>query len=108
MRAGFTCDSTADWITGSQLGGAWPSIALCPAVIGSARSARTCERWGSLTGRTGFGTLGIISKGIFFFLSSYDDVSKTKKRRKFSRFLGKRQTRETVEIKAFFFGNEFS
>lgn len=88
MRAGFTCDSTADWITGSQLGGAWPSIALCPAVIGSARSARTCERWGVSLEEQGF-ALGIISKGIFFFFfSSYDDVFKTKKEKKIKQIFG--------------------
>lgn len=35
LRAGFTCDSTADWITGGREGGAALSIALSAAVIGS-------------------------------------------------------------------------
>lgn len=34
LRAGFTCDSTADWITGGREGGAALSIALSAAVIG--------------------------------------------------------------------------
>lgn len=38
LRAGFTCDSTADWITGGREGGAALSIALSAAVIGSPRS----------------------------------------------------------------------
>lgn len=63
MRAGFTCDSTADWITGSQVGGASPSIALCPPVIGLARSPVPAS-----SGRTGFSTWNYFAVCFFFLI----------------------------------------
>lgn len=79
IEAGFTCDRTADWITGGREGGATLSIALSEVVIGSpGRLPGDVDGLNRVTLEEQGLTLTIMSSGVCYWREILSEEKKRK------------------------------